>query len=335
MKAVSPEIRTHRILGWCCVLHSLLALLLLFSFLFLSLDYGDSKIGAILYSAWIIFSTLWFVWPVILLVHPARSWRRVLVPIGVGYLFYMLWGRMQSRGLNDLGINLGITLGEDSGFVDLTPHDLAWYAIAYGRGWVDGKHDAKAGRLILEAYGFGTMTPSTPTLCNLPKEDLEKCGLEFNHVTGCVVNTWILGHARSYNKVMMAKIREHCPALVKAAEDEEARDHQASEEGEKIGRAEAEADSRARRLAIVLDDPDRKDDKAFENWLREKYGLGVKRVNPRASPNFDTKLGAYASAYNRIAGEEIRRRFGKRAEQEIWDQWVKIPQTESGPPIPH
>lgn len=313
------------------MLHSLIVLLILFSFLFLSLDYGDSKIGAILYCGWMIFSTLWFAWPIILLVHPGRSWRRVLVPVGAGYLFYLLWSRVHSRGLNELGAKFGVTFGEDLGFVDVTPHDLVWYAIAYGRGWADGKRDAKAGHLILEAYGLGTMTPSAPTLCNFPKEDLEKCGLQFNHVTGCVVNTWILGHARSYNRVMMSKIREHCPTLVKAAEDQEARDRQASEEGEKIGCAEAEADLKAGRLAIVLDDPARKDDMAFESWLREKYGFGVKRVNPRSNSSFNTKLSAYAHGYNRIADEEIMRRFGKAADNEIWNEWVKIPQTESGP----
>src|SRR5437879_5045089 len=152
-----------------------------------------------------IFATAWLVWPVVLLVHPGRPWRRVLIPLGAGYLFYLLWGRVQSRGLNELGLNMRGTLGEDSGFVDLTPHDLAWYAIAYGRGWVDAKRDARAGRLILEAYGFGTMTPSTPNFCALPQADVERCGIYFNHVTGCVVNTWILGHARSYNRVMMSK----------------------------------------------------------------------------------------------------------------------------------
>ena len=80
-----------------------------------------------------IFATLWFLWPIVLLIHPGRSWRRVLVPLAAGYAFYVLWSRVQSRGQSELSLKLGVEPGMDLGFVDLTPHDLAYYAIAYGR----------------------------------------------------------------------------------------------------------------------------------------------------------------------------------------------------------
>ena len=271
-----------------------------------------------------IFATLWFLWPIVLLIHPGRSWRRVLVPLAAGYVFYVLWSRVQSRGLSELSVKLGAEPGIDSAFVDLTPHDLAYYAIAYGCGWFDAQKDANTGRQILEAYGFGTFTPSAP---NFSDEAIKECGIEINHVTGSVVNTWILGHSKSYNQVMIKKIRQRCPAVVKAAEDEEARWKQSYIDGENVGRTEAEADLRDGRLAIVVDDPERSDDAAFEKWLREKYHVNLKRVNPRADPKTSNNVGGYASGYNRIADAEIERRFGKAADYEIWGEWAKIPQT--------
>jgi len=217
----------------------------------------------------------------------------------------------------------------DSGFVDLIPHDLAYYAIAYGRGRLDVKRDASAGRRVLEAYGFGTFTPEAP---NFSDQGVKECGIEINHVTGCVVNTWILGHAKGYNRVMIEKIRDQCPTVVKAAEDEEARWHQSYVDGEKAGCAEAEADLRAGRLAIVVDDPERSDDAAFEKWLREKYQLGLKHVNPRSNPKTSNNLFGYAHGYNEIADAEIQRRFGKDTDYEIWGEWAKIPAAN---PLPH
>jgi hypothetical protein len=36
---------------------------------------------------WIALALLWFVWPIALLLHPARSWRRFVVPVVVSLLF--------------------------------------------------------------------------------------------------------------------------------------------------------------------------------------------------------------------------------------------------------
>ena len=44
--------------------------------------------------AWLILQWLWFLWPLVLVAHPARSPQGVIVPVGVGLLLVVpnaLW----------------------------------------------------------------------------------------------------------------------------------------------------------------------------------------------------------------------------------------------------
>ena len=40
-------------------------------------------------SIFILLGWLWFIWPIVLLIHPARSLRRWIIPSGIGFLLFM------------------------------------------------------------------------------------------------------------------------------------------------------------------------------------------------------------------------------------------------------
>jgi hypothetical protein len=175
---------------------------------------------------------------------------------------------------------------------------------------------------------MGTATPGTP---KFSVETLKQSGIHIRYVASDVVSSEILAHARGYNLAMMPEIRRRLPAVVKATEDEDTRLDRLLKDGEKAGRAEAQSDFHSGHFGIVLDDPSRIDDVAFENWVREKYGISVKRVNPRADQTNENYWFGYVSGYNRVSDKELRHRFGRAALEEIWQKWVEIPQTGSNP----
>ena len=315
MKASPSQVRVHWLLGFLAVLHALLLFFCLYSVL-------DDSRPEWLRPLWVACVILWFVWPLALALHPGQSALRVLLPLGIAAPFVLLWFRFYSTviGPQVLGLPFG---------VDASPLGIGKFGLSYTAGWGQGELDARHGRLVLEGYGFGFGAPRAP---RFSRDVAKRCGIEFLPTSGCLVNERIVGHAYGRNDVTMAELRRRFPAEVKAVEDEEARWRQSYVDGENVGRTEAEADLRAGRLAIVVDDPERSDDAAFEKWLREKYHVNLKRVNPRADPKTSNNVGGYASGYNRIADAEIERRFGKAADYEIWGEWAKIPQTN---PLPH
>src|SRR6266480_4177253 len=66
---------TYRILAGAAILHALILMLMIR----LSLNIISGR-------TWIVFVWFWFLWPIVLLIHPARSLRRWLLPVGVGIL---------------------------------------------------------------------------------------------------------------------------------------------------------------------------------------------------------------------------------------------------------
>jgi hypothetical protein len=103
----------------------------------------------------LVLATLWFLWPFVLIFHSGRSILRVVLPLLIAYPFYFTWSHVYSRMVNHE--KYGLPAG-----MELSPHGILGYAFWYGVGWVDAQKDARAGRLILEAYGFGTITPGAP-----------------------------------------------------------------------------------------------------------------------------------------------------------------------------
>jgi hypothetical protein len=266
---------------------------LLFFVLFPTVDWSDWMVRF-----WVALATLWFAWPLILALHSAQCAKRVLIPLAIAAPFVFFWFRWYT----DLYAPRAFGLTE---FVEFRLSSMFRFATSFGA------------------------TPGTP---RFSVETLKQCGIPIKYVASDVVSSEILAHARGYNIAMMPEIRRRWPAVVKATEDEDAGLEKLLSDGEKNGRAEAETDFRSGHFGIVLDDPSRIDDAAFEKWLRDNYQINVKRVNPPTDPKMENYVSGYASGYNRVSDAEIRHRFGKAALDEIWQKWVEIPQTT---PAPH
>ncbi|MEA4949343.1 MAG: hypothetical protein VB068_06790 [Petrimonas sp.] len=73
----SSALITYRILAIATILHAAILTMIQLYFPIIS--------GR----AWILFVWLWFLWPVILLIHPSRSLRRWLIPVGISILLFI------------------------------------------------------------------------------------------------------------------------------------------------------------------------------------------------------------------------------------------------------
>lgn len=294
MNTVFSQVRIHRFLGCLAVLHA--ALLLIIGFIPGSVSPNWERL-------WVGLATVWFFWPFILVFHPAQSSRRVLVPLGLAAPFVFLWFRFYS-------FLAPLVFGLPEG-MNLAGPSIWEYAVAYGAGWADARKEAKAGRLSLEAYGFGTITPGAPIFSAAVREQYR---IEVTHVAGCVVNTRIMAHAKGHNDTTIKEIkRRFGSGIVAAAEEAEARGQREYKAAHDAGRAHAENDARAGRLAIEVFGSPIKGEANYERMLRERYQIELRRVNEGADPDMDDKIIAHANGYNEVSEAEIESRLGKEA----------------------
>jgi len=114
-----------------------------------------------------------------------------------------------------------------------------------------------------------------------------------------VIDASIVGHATGWNRVMMSALRHKYPDVVKAVEEEEARWKQSYFDGEKAGRQDALNDLHAGRLAIEVTDPP-ENDIDFERTLRERYQIGLRRVQSRAEEKMMNNRLGHAAGYNEV-----------------------------------
>ncbi len=295
---MSP-VRVHRILGCLAILHS--GLLLLFRS-----SAGRTWMDWHL-RLWIGLAILWLFWPLIFVLHPARSARRVLIPLMVAAPFVFFWFGL----LFWIAAAFMFNLPDE---VDIQEDSVVQYAASYGRGWLDAKRDIKSGRVVFEGYGFGgNMTPGAPAFSSSSPRSLEQCRVEIRPVALCSIDTRIVGHAKGYNDVMVAALRQRCPDLVKSAEDEDARWTRSLYEGAEAGRADARRDLNRGQLVFEVTDPPSKGDMAFEKMLRERYQLGFRRVNPDADPRMANYVFGHATGYDEVVYAEVEHHFGKPA----------------------
>ena len=75
-----PAPRTYLILAGAAILHALILMLTI------KFNLGKEIISC---RRWVVLVWFWFLWPIILLIHPARSLRRWLIPVGVGLLLLL------------------------------------------------------------------------------------------------------------------------------------------------------------------------------------------------------------------------------------------------------
>ena len=77
-KVQTPAPLTYRIIASATILHALILMLLI-----------RFNLPIISGRTWIVLVWLWLLWPIIILIHPARSLRRWLIPVGVGILLFI------------------------------------------------------------------------------------------------------------------------------------------------------------------------------------------------------------------------------------------------------
>jgi hypothetical protein len=134
-----------------------------------------------------------------------------------------------------------------------------------------------------------------------------------------------MGHAKGYNGVMIEEIKRRCGTVVTEAEKEDARWLQSYEDGKEAGRAEALSDSRADRLALEVSDPPKKGDAEFEQMLRERYQISLRRVDPNVDPKMANKVFGHKAGNNEVTEAEITRRFGEDTVSSIWKSFYESP----------
>lgn len=140
---------------------------------------------------WIAVATLWFFWPIVLLLHVGRSVLRVAVPLLVAGVIAIAWWRSYSiQGATVFGLPMGCTL---------SPVTMTRFFVAYVRGRADARRDIRAGHLAVEVSGLGAGSFAKPLK--------DRFQVETRVVAGCVVDDIILGHERGYNVVSAAEIK--------------------------------------------------------------------------------------------------------------------------------
>lgn len=144
---------------------------------------------------WVGLSTLWFLWPIVLMLHPGRSALR----LGVFALLsaILLWP------------SLGFGLPDGARRSPLG----AWeYFGAYRAGKAQAKKDIAAGILAIEEHGLGAAGDS-----EVRRILRERYNIELRAIAGCFVDERILGHEAGYDAVSAAEIdrrfgRDHVEA---------------------------------------------------------------------------------------------------------------------------
>ncbi len=196
--------RTYRLLCWLSALHASLCFLFLVAGIRLtrdrfSLDWFERN--------WYAFVTLWFLWPIVLILHRGRSTRRL-----AGFMVLSTLLLLPSLPYYCLRSpqNLGLPWG-----VKLEPVSLWKYYSAWWAGRAEAQRDAGAGVMATEVYGFGAGGGDYTRIVR------ERYHIEIRPVAACMVDETIVGHAAGYNRISQVEIdRRVGPARLNAAKGE-------------------------------------------------------------------------------------------------------------------
>jgi hypothetical protein len=188
MSTPSPSARAYRRLGYLALAHAVALL----GLVFLLFKGGIEATEAWRLRPWIASVTLWFFWPVALIVHFGRSVLRftVIMLLAAVVLFPTLrfYDRIAPR---EFGLPDGVSV---------TPWSMWQYFSAYRAGRADAEKDVAAGILAIEEYGFGAgFGPGVDLLC-------DRYQIEVRPIAQCAVDESILGHAAGYNAVSEREI---------------------------------------------------------------------------------------------------------------------------------
>ena len=145
---------------------------------------------------WIGFATLWFFWPIVLLLHAGRSLLRAVIPLLIAGVIAIPWWRIYSiQAAGMFGLPAGCTL---------SPISMTTFFASYLRGRADAHRDIRDGHVAFEVYGFGAGGVTNPLR--------ERYQVETHVVAGCVVDDHIMGHAYGYNTVSAAEAKRRTGA---------------------------------------------------------------------------------------------------------------------------
>ena len=140
---------------------------------------------------WVGVATLWFFWPIVLLLHVGRSFLRFVVPLVIAGVITIPWWRIyRFEAAPIFGVPMGCTL---------SPITMTRFFAAYVHGRADARRDIRDGHLAVEVYGFGAGSIAKPLE--------ERYHVDTRVVAGCVVDDTLMGHARGYNIVSAAEVR--------------------------------------------------------------------------------------------------------------------------------
>jgi hypothetical protein len=176
----------HRLIGVFAILHSvaILALIAL-------RPWPDP--GRWFDPLWVGFATLWFFWPIVLVLHRGRSLLRIAIPLVLAVAAVSRWFSMYSFiGASAFGLPMGC---------DLHPVTMTRFFAAYVRGRADARRDIRDGQLIIEVSGFGAGATGIEKILK------DRYGVETRVVADCLVDDRILGHQWGYNVVAGAEIK--------------------------------------------------------------------------------------------------------------------------------
>ena len=192
--------RTYRWLGALALAHALLVSLLIICFF-------DAFHQPSLARCWFALATLWFLSPIVLILHRGRSWRGCF-GFFVGSTLLLL------PSFTEYFVGTGPWVLGLPPAVELEPISVSQYCRAWWAGRVQAKSDVAEGILAREVYGFGGGGPAAEIL-------RKRYNIQTRALAGCIVDAKIVGHAAGYNAVSNAEIERRVGrARIKAAEAE-------------------------------------------------------------------------------------------------------------------
>jgi hypothetical protein len=203
MSTPSPSARTYKRLGYLALAHAV-ALFGLAALVLQSSGLGWFR------DLWVGMSTLWFLWPIVLVLHPGRSALRLAV-------FALLSAVLLFPSLLFYDRIAPDAFGLPDG-ARMNPLSAWMYFNAYHAGQIEAKRDIAAGILVIEQFGLGAAGGEANRILR------ERYHVEPRAIAGCFVDEKILGHAAGYNSVSEPEIdRKIGRDKIEAAREEGAR----------------------------------------------------------------------------------------------------------------
>ncbi|MEY2483420.1 MAG: hypothetical protein QOK24_1948, partial [Verrucomicrobiota bacterium] len=223
--------RAYRRLGYLALAHAAI----LFGIAAFLLKSGSTDSGGLWFlRLWVGLVALWFLWPIVLALHPGRSALRLTVFTSIAAVLLL-------PSLRFFDMTAPWVLGFPDG-VSLNPISSWQYFSAYRAGRFQAQKDRAAGILAIEEFGFGA---------GMATEILrERYQIEVRAVAGCLVNEKILGHAAGYNAVSEPEIDRRVGRKRVA----EAREEAAKLATEEIARQRQFTEDLAKRLSSLPPD---------------------------------------------------------------------------------